>query len=191
MQGSTAAFDLLYDRYFPDVYAFFVVRLPSRQDAEDLTSEVFMRCWRSAGTFRGEARVRTWLLTIARNALTDFRRKQGKYAVTSLNAAAGEGETEFVDLLPDDGATPDELALRAEEYVQTWDALDSLPEIHRTVLTLRFVQEQSYELISAKLELPLGTVKSRLYRAVAALRKAMDEQGGSLPTPVSTGTSPR
>lgn len=133
-----------------------------------------MRCWNSVRAFRGESRVRTWLFAIARNALTDFHRKHGKYTVTSLNAAAGEGEAEFVDLLPDEGATPDELALRAEEYVRTWDAFDALPDIHRNILALRYVREKSYGQISEQLGLPLGTVKSRLYRAVGALRKAMD-----------------
>lgn len=174
--GKTAAFDVLYDRYFHDVYAFFAVRVSSRQDAEDLTSEVFTRFWRHATGLRGDAQLRTWLLTVARNALTDFRRRQGKHAAISLNATVGEGDAELSDLLPDDGEPPDELALRAEQYVQTWDALNSLPEMHRTILSLRFAREMSYEQIATSLQLPLGTVKSRLYRALAALRRAMESR---------------
>lgn len=169
--GNGDAFDTLYDRHFNHVYAFFAARLASEQDAEDLTSTVFMRFWRNAASFRGESQLRTWLLTIARNAFTDFRRKHGRYAIASLNADMGDGQ--FLDFLPDEEATPDELALRAEEFAETWDALQSLQENHRAILVLRFVREKSYEQISDLLQLPLGTVKSRLYRAVSRLRQAV------------------
>lgn len=170
LSGNTASFDVLYERYFHRVYAFLAAHVKNRQDVEDLTSEVFLRFWRSAGSFRGDAQLGTWLLTIARNAVIDFRRKHGKYSVVSLNTALVDGDTEFVEHLPDDAEEPAALVARLEEYAETWQALERLASHHREVLEMRFVAEMSYEDISASLDVAVGTVKSRIFRALRSLR---------------------
>lgn len=172
--GSTDAFDELYDTYFPYVYGYFANELQDRQDVEDLTSEVFLRLWRRADTFRGDARLSTWLFAVARNVLIDFLRKRKRHGVVaSLNATAPDGDTELVDRLSGDSESPDAAIVRLEEHVEVWNAMDKLESLQRTVLEMRFVKEMSYDQIAVTLDVPVGTVKSRLSRAVGTLRRML------------------
>lgn len=177
--GDTTAFDRLYNTYFPIIERTVASKFANRQDAEDVISEVFVRFWRSARSFRGDARVRTWLLTITRNAITDYYRRSGRNRWDTMAVgivADREGAADWIGHLRDDGPEPEESVVAEEERSIVVEALHSLADQQRTILMLRFNNELSLEQIGRRLDLPVGTVKSRLHRAVRALRQAVMAQ---------------
>lgn len=148
-------------------------------EALELTQEVFMQAHRSLGQFRGEARFGSWLLAIAvnlcRNRLKHWRRRARSRHV-SLSAPIGEEESDLRRELPDPGATAAEAleGRQLEELVH--EELRHLDEEYRAVLVLRELQGVAYEEIARMLEVPVGTVKSRLHRGRAELRELVRQR---------------
>jgi len=142
-------------------------------EALDLTQEVFIQAHRSLGQFRGEARFGSWLLAIAvnhcRNRLKHWKRR-ARSRHDSLSAPIGGEGSELRRELPDPGTTAAETleSRQFEELVA--GEMQHLDEEYRTVLVLREVQGVAYEEIARMLEVPVGTVKSRLHRGRAELR---------------------
>ncbi|MHB8835651.1 MAG: RNA polymerase sigma factor [Candidatus Methylomirabilia bacterium] len=148
-------------------------------EALEITQEVFLQAHRSLGQFRGEARFGSWLLAIAvnqcRNRLKHWKRR-ARSRHDSLSAPVGEGGSDLQRELPDPGATP-AAALEGrqlEELVR--EELKNLDEEYRTVLVLRELQDVAYEEIARILEVPIGTVKSRLHRGRAELRELLQRR---------------
>jgi len=142
-------------------------------EALDLTQEVFIQAHRSLGQFRGEARFGSWLLAIAvnqcRNRLKHWKRR-ARSKHDSLSAPIGEEGSALHRELPDPGTTAVEAleGRQLEDLVR--EELKNLDEEYRTVLVLRELQDVAYEEIARMLEVPIGTVKSRLHRGRAELR---------------------
>jgi len=150
--------------------------LGDHDEALDLTQEVFIQAHRSLGQFRGEARFGSWLLAIAvnqcRNRLKHWqRRARSKH--DSLSAPIGEEGSDLQRELPDPGTTAAEAleGRQLEELVN--EELKHVDEEYRTVLVLRELQGVAYEEIARMLEVPIGTVKSRLHRGRAELRELL------------------
>jgi RNA polymerase sigma-70 factor (ECF subfamily) len=145
-------------------------------EALDLTQEVFIQAHRSLGQFRGEARFGSWLLAIAvnhcRNRLKHWKRR-ARSKHDSLSAPIGEEGSELHRDLPDPGTTAVEAleGRQLEELVR--EELQHVDEEYRTVLVLRELQGVAYEEIAQMLEVPIGTVKSRLHRGRAELRELL------------------
>ncbi len=148
-------------------------------EALDLTQEIFIQAHRSLGQFRGEARFGSWLLAIAvnqcRNRLKHWQRR-ARSRHDSLSAPVGEEGSELRRELPDPGATAFEAleSRRVEELVN--EELKHVDEEYRTVLVLRELQGVAYEEIAVMLEVPIGTVKSRLHRGRAELRELLRQR---------------
>ncbi len=175
-KGEMAAFESLVTAYERRVYSLALRSTGSEADAADITQEVFLRAYRSLDTFRGESGFSTWLYRITVNLCVDLARKN--------NPAGSLDDEQALEAPETRGAYQPETALANSELRRELDAALSLvSEEHRKIVILRDVAGMSYADIAAALELEEGTVKSRLARARAALRKILIERGNiSLPS---------
>lgn len=175
-KGEMAAFESLVTAYERRVYSLALRSTGSEADAADITQEVFLRAYRSLDTFRGESGFSTWLYRITVNLCVDLARKN--------NPAESLDDEQALEAPETRGAYQPETALANSELRRELDAALSLvSEEHRKIVILRDVAGMSYADITAALELEEGTVKSRLARARAALRKILIERGNiSLPS---------
>ena len=170
IDGNQLAFSALIERYKNDLLHFLIRFVGIRAAAEDVFQEAFLQVHISAETFDLKRRFKPWLFTIAANKGRDWHRKHSKRTMMSLSQDVGrEGEgARFVDLLESDQELPDANLLETEQADQVRAAVDALPSHLREILLLSYFQQMSYVQISESLQIPLGTVKSRLHSAVAA-----------------------
>jgi RNA polymerase sigma-70 factor (ECF subfamily) len=163
-RGDEQAFVQLMVRHERRVYNLAYRMLGRAEDARDATQDAFLSCYRSLRRFRGDAAFSTWLHRVAVNACYDLLRR--RTPATSLD-----------DALVEPAPAPDH-ADRAATAADVQQALLAVPSDFRTVLILFEVQDMSLEEISATLEVPVGTVKSRLHRGRVALGRALGSPGG-------------
>lgn len=140
------------------------------ETAEDLFQETWMRVLLRGAQFNGNSRFDTWLFTIARNLVIDMRRKR---TMVSLEAMCESGEDDRPFEIPGDEPSPFDRFQAQESSQRVAEALLSLEPLYREVLVLRFQEEFSLEEIAQVTRAPLSTVKSRLYRGLAALKPRM------------------
>jgi RNA polymerase sigma-70 factor (ECF subfamily) len=163
-KGDRRAFDVLYRRYARAVLGLALRRLGDYGRAEDAVQETFASVWRSARTYRPErGRGAPWLYAVARNAIADRGRARPE--------PAAEAEDE-----PDVAAGPDE---RAEQSWVSWrvhSALETLPARERTLIELAYWSGLSQSEIAERLEIPLGTVKTRTRSALSRLADVLEEE---------------
>ena len=157
-------FHELYSRYAADVYRFAHWLMGNPDDAQDITSETFVRAWTAPEEPRMET-VKAYLFTIARNLHRKQWRRQSR--LEALDEA-----------MPGQAAQPDEAAVNQDEFRRTMNAVDALPEVDRTVLLLRAEQELSYEDISAVTGLSVAAAKVRVFRARAKLAALLNPNTG-------------
>tara|TARA_Y100000590_G_C15418942_1_gene900610 strand:+ start:106 stop:711 length:606 start_codon:yes stop_codon:yes gene_type:complete len=175
LDGDGSAYPELMDRYKNELLHFLIRFVGSKAAAEDVFQETFLQIHISGATFDPKRRFKPWLFTIAANKGRDWHRKHSKRTVMSLSQEIGGGEGEtarFVDLMESDTELPDADLLNSEQINDVRKAVDELPSHLREILLLNYFQQMSYVQISDSLEIPLGTVKSRLHAAVAAFRNA-------------------
>jgi len=170
-RGDQDAFAQLVERYAGMVYSLALQRVGAHHDAEDIAQTVFFKAWKALPGYRGEAALSTWLYRLTANASTDFLRQAGRReSPLSL-------DDPDLPQTPDPAPTPAEAAQATERHQALAEALDALPEAARSILLLRELRGLSYEEIAAVLDLPIGTVRSRLARARRALANSLREQG--------------
>ncbi|HEX8550681.1 MAG TPA: sigma-70 family RNA polymerase sigma factor [Abditibacteriaceae bacterium] len=175
--GDLDAFDLLIEAHQSRIVTFCQWHLRDADDAADAAQDTFIRAYRALAKFRGDCAFGTWLHRIAINVTHDAARKR-QNAPRAFSSFSNEGDdtTWDEDSAPDEPSTrPAETLLRRERQRAVRSALAALPTHHRDVLVLFDIEGHSYEDLAAILKLPLGTVKSRLNRARAALRDALGE----------------
>lgn len=175
-KGEMAAFESLVTAYERRVYSLALRSTGSEADAADITQEVFLRAYHALDSFRGDSGFSTWLYRVTANLCVDYARKNHPTDSLDDELALEVPETR--------GAHQPEAALESSELRRELDiALGMISEEHRKIVILRDVAGMSYADIAAALELEEGTVKSRLARARAALRKILIERGNiSLPS---------
>jgi RNA polymerase sigma-70 factor (ECF subfamily) len=162
LQGNSEAFATLVERYDRAVYHLSYRMLHNVEDARDATQEAFFKAFRSLRTFRAGAKFSTWIFAISYHACCDrlARRKHD----------AGDELPDRAD--PAQG--PEQQAIALDEASRLRRAIDGLPEKYRAVVTLFHLQGRQYEEIASVLGLPLGTVKTHLFRAKEQLRRLLD-----------------
>lgn len=176
--GDTTAYGRLVRRYQDRVFNVCWRMCGNRADAEDLTQEAFVKALMSIGRFDGRSRFYTWLFRIAVNLTISARRKEKRRATQSLDAGGSTRDGEDSGSRPIDGLAshedrPEEQVSDRETQEIVLEALRSLDEEYRSIVTLRDLESFSYEEIADILEVPAGTVKSRLHRARLALRRKL------------------
>lgn len=173
--GDNAAFDALVALHQNKVFNLCRWNLGNDEDAADAAQDVFVRAWKALPRFRGDCALSTWLHRIAINVISDTasRRQRAPLPLSNLENVDGEtAELEVEDLAAD--ANPSDVALSRARRRAVQSALADLPQPQRAALVLFDVQGHSYEDVAAILDLPLGTVKSRLSRARLALRERLE-----------------
>lgn len=161
LAGDGAAFGELVCRYERAVFNLALRTMRDRGDAEDAAQEAFFKAYRALATFRRGAKFSTWIFTICYRLCCDRLAKQRRISGDELPDRA------------DPVAGPAELAEQHDEAARLRAAIDALPDKYRAVVTLYHLQGKQYEEIATVLNLPLGTVKTHLFRAKEQLRKAL------------------
>lgn len=169
--GSFDAFAELIFLYEKKIYNYCLRMTNCREDAEDLTQEVFVRVYRNLKGFQGNSRLSTWIFRIAHNICIDHFRKS-KFTMVSLNQTKNYEDQREMEL-PSEDPTPEQEALRKEQQEFLLKSIENLRPEYKTVIILRDIQHHSYEEIAEILDVPLGTVKSHISRARTALRTAV------------------
>ena len=166
-----AAFNEIVLRYKSKVYNYIARMTPNPNDAEDLTQETFIRAYTSIRSFQSRASLNTWLFRIATNLCIDQSRKAKTHAKTvSLSMENEDEDSDAQRDIPDASFDPQRLLMNKELGGRLEAGLRELPEKLRTVVLLYDMEGLPYEEIAAIVGCPLGTVKSRLFNARAALR---------------------
>ncbi len=168
-RGDARAFEVLFRRYHPRLVAFFRGRTHDPHAAEELVQETMMVVWQRAARFSGTCRPSTWILGIGYRKFLEWQRAARK---TQLSPISEEGE-EAVDA----NADVDQHIRREVLIESVRKALRELPEDHRTVMELTFQQGLSYAEIAQVLDIPPGTVKSRMFHAKRKLKEILEQKG--------------
>jgi RNA polymerase sigma-70 factor (ECF subfamily) len=181
-QGDTAAFDLLVRKYQHRIAALIGRYIRDWSECQDVAQETFIRAYRAIGSFRGDAQFYTWLHRIAVNT--------AKNHLVASNRRPPTDDVEIEDAEHFDSAirlrdndTPERELMRQQLEQTVMRAVQALPDELRTAITLREVEGLSYEEIAQRMDCPIGTVRSRIFRAREAidieLAPLMDNQTAS------------
>jgi RNA polymerase sigma-70 factor (ECF subfamily) len=153
------------------VYGFAYDMLRNPEDAEDVAQEVFINAFRAIGSFRGDARISTWLYRVTKNACLNFIRQRERTTITSLDEQEGNWEEliDFEDSMP----TPEEMAMNKELRELVRSKIDELPPIYRTAIIMCDMHQLSYDEAARILGVPVGTLKSQVSRARRLLKEKL------------------
>lgn len=169
-EGDKQSFATLVERYQRELFHFLVRFLGNRAAAEDVFQETFLQVHQSAEAFDPQRRFKPWLFTIAANKARDLIRSQARRPTNPLQAAIAPGDEEggeFIDLMQSVVELPDEPMSKREMQDKVQQVVAGMPEHLREILILSYFNTFPYRQIADILEIPLGTVKSRLHAAVA------------------------
>lgn len=164
--------DQLIETYQHRLLRYLLFLTGKREVAEDLFQETWIRVLLRGAQYNGKARFDTWLFTIARNLVIDLSRKRRMASLDEMSEA-GEDERPFEVVL--DGPSPLEQFATREDRAEVAEVLLRLEPNYREVITLRFHEEMSLDEIASVTRAPLSTVKSRLYRGLAALKPEIEQ----------------
>ena len=180
--GDSAAFDLLVRKYQHRIVALIGRYVADWSECQDVAQEAFLRAYRAIGNFRGDAQFYTWLHRIAVNTAKNHLVASNRRPPTGdIDVADAEQFDSGIRLRDND--TPERELMRQQMEQTVMRAVQALPEELRVAITLREVEGMSYEEIAEKMDCPIGTVRSRIFRAREAidqeLRPLMDNEDGS------------
>jgi len=159
--GDAEAFGILVKRYAGRATGVAVVLVGNHADALDVSQEAFVRAWKHIRTFRGDSSFFVWYSSILRKVAFSWLRRRRKQSDEELMEARA---------VPQAGVDPAVLAERNEQTERLWQAILELPTKHREILVLKHFEYLSYKEIAGVLEIPIGTVMSRLHTAREDLR---------------------
>ncbi len=170
--GSSPAVEEMYDRYSRLIFSLAVHMVGDRFTAEEITLDVFTKLWEKAGNYQpGRASVRTWLTSIARNRSIDELRR------LDVRPEGHSTGWEEIAAHPVSASDPEGEAELGLARAHVWDALASIPKEQRQVIYLAYFTGQTQREIAAKLDIPLGTVKTRLRLGMEKLRTFLEDRG--------------
>lgn len=178
--GDETAFEEMVSRYWDRIYAMVHKLLRNSQDAEEVTQDAFIRAHRGLENFRGDSSFSTWLYQIATNLARNrywywWRRKRDK-SISFDQPISGESDTTLAEVFPAEVQSPEDITVTNEFKDRVATAMKHLNAKHREVLVLRNVKNLSYEEIADRLDISIGTVKSRIARARESLREKLGHE---------------
>ncbi len=174
-KGDHNAFGELVELYKDRVFALTYRMLGNRQEAEDVAQEAFIRAYTNIDRYQIDRKFSTWLYRIATNLSIDRMRKKKPDYYLDAEVSGTDGLTMYSQISTDEQLPDDEVvSLEAQDNIHR--AILSLPAKYRSAITLKYIQELSLKEISEILDLPVGTVKTRIHRGREALRKKLREQ---------------
>jgi RNA polymerase sigma-W factor len=176
LDGDDQAFDELMQRYHQSVYNLVYRMIESPQEAEDIVQETFIKAFNALASFNEEYAFSTWLFKIATNHCIDTLRKR-KLRTFSLDTPIQTKDGAVSRDYADESYSPERSTISNEHTSMILDAVEDLPEKYRVVINMRHHEDRSYEEISEILDIPIGTVKARIFRARELLKKILKDKG--------------
>ncbi len=168
-KGDTSAFEQLVIIYQKFVYGTVLANVKNKEDAEDISQEVFLKAWKNIGSFRADSSFATWLHKITKNTVLDFIRKRNGRKEISEDPEEALSDVPSNDLSPEEALIGKETALTIERII------DTLPEEQRISIIYRDLMGITYLEIADITGVTVGTVKSRISRARETVKKAIEE----------------
>jgi RNA polymerase sigma-70 factor, ECF subfamily len=165
-----SVFEELYSKYHQDVFQFLIYTVRSRQLAEDLVQEVYIRVLRSHKNFEGKSSEKTWLFSIAKNVAIDYFRKQKGWKGRILE------KFDWSQPLKGENDIPEEVAVQKEEIRDLYKCIEKCTTDQRMVITMRYIQDLSISETAEVLGWTESKVKTTQHRAIKALKKLMEQQ---------------
>ncbi len=166
--GDKTAFDILVQKYQSKIIQLAYRYVHDQDEAMDIAQEAFIKAYKALGRFRGDSAFYTWIYRIAintaKNYLVASNRRPPRSDIDAVDAEQYDGATGLKEY-----ATPERLLLRDEIKETIAGAIESLPDDLRTAITLRELEGMSYEEIAQAMDCPIGTVRSRIFRARDAI----------------------
>ena len=169
-QGNHGAFNILTSKYYPRVYASIFSFIKSREDSEDLSQQTFIKVWQQLDSFRGDSAFFTWVYRIAINLAKNFVTSSG-FKKQKINTSIEDTEIDissFNDI--------ESTVIHDESLEEINDFIDTLPESLKTAFVLREVEGKSYEDIAIITQTPIGTVRSRIFRARESIVEFIEKE---------------
>ncbi|HTW63761.1 MAG TPA: sigma-70 family RNA polymerase sigma factor [Bryobacteraceae bacterium] len=174
-QGAEDAYEILIQHYQQPVYSLVCRLLNDPGDAPDIVQEVFLKVFRSIGSFRGNSSLKTWIYRIAVNEAYNHRRWFSRHQRQEVALAVDEGPS-HADSMTDPGRSPFDQASDHETRALVEQALEKLNPNFRAAVVLRDIEDLNYDDIATVLNVSLGTVKSRITRGREALREILENR---------------
>lgn len=172
-KGDRSAFDDLVYKYETRAYQYAYRLTTNAEEAGDIVADAFVRVYGALPNFKQQSSFTTWLYRIITNCFLDLRKREKNRQTSSLESTMSTEEGEMERQIEDPNAVSDEYVERNERERLMHEALAELPEYQRAMITMYHAEGLSYEEISEALDLPIGTVKSRLNRARISLREQL------------------
>ncbi|MCH8124455.1 sigma-70 family RNA polymerase sigma factor [candidate division KSB1 bacterium] len=176
LAGEDHAYDELMKRYRQSVYNLVYRMIENPQVTEDIVQETFIKAYNALSSFNEEFAFSTWLFKIATNHCIDTLRKK-KLRTYSLDTPIQTKDGTVQRDYADDSYSPESFTIASEHTSIILDAVEDLPEKYKTVINMRHRDDNSYEEISETLQIPIGTVKARIFRAREILKRILKEKG--------------
>jgi RNA polymerase sigma-70 factor (ECF subfamily) len=170
LSGDRDKYRLLVERHQQMVFRTCMGYLHNRDDADDLTQEVFIRAYQSLSRFRRDSAFSTWLYRIAINAALNMTRRPGNFIMSRIEGIFGPGSNDISEIARDTGDNPEELLIKDEHRKWIAKALESLPENQRTAIVLSKYDELPQKEIAQIMNTTEGAVEALIQRAKANLR---------------------
>ena len=172
-KGDTGAFNFLMTKYYPRVYASLFTFTKSKEDSEDLSQQTFIKVWKKINSFRGDSAFFTWVYRIAIN-LAKNHVVSSNYKKDKVNISADAIEMDFAS-----HANPETDLMHTQSLNNVRSFINGLPESLRTAFTLRESDGLSYEEISLITDTPIGTVRSRIFRARESVLEFISQESAN------------
>ena len=172
-KGDTGAFNFLMTKYYPRVYASLFTFTKSKEDSEDLSQQTFIKVWKKINSFRGDSAFFTWVYRIAIN-LAKNHVVSSNYKKDKVNISADAIEMDFAS-----HANPETDLMHSQSLNNVRSFINGLPESLRTAFTLRESDGLSYEEISLMTDTPIGTVRSRIFRARESVLEFISQESAN------------
>lgn len=167
--------------YQPRVFRFLLATLRDRDAAETLTQETFLRAWSARSSFRADCSMATWLIRIALNLARDHTRT-GRFRFWKRVTASAVDVADVASLVPAHDCSAEQHMIAQQQVAGIWQTVQELSSRQRSIFLLRFLEEMEIPEIATITGLPLGTVKSHLYRALAIVREQHSRCAQNTPT---------
>jgi RNA polymerase sigma-70 factor (ECF subfamily) len=174
-RGDKEAFSFLIDKYQKQIFHFVYQFFRDYHLSLELTQETFLRAFKFLHTYQSDKKFSTWLYSIAKNLCIDEMKRHSRATLVPMNDAKDRGKVAEESPLFFH-RDPDQKMIRAEEREALIEAINELPEKYRLVITLCYFEEMSYEEIAEVVEMPLSTVKVRIFRAKKRLLKLLEDK---------------
>lgn len=173
--GDRNAFDALIRKHEKRAYQYAFRLTSNPEEASDIVADAFVRVYTAMKNFKGQSAFTTWLYRILTNCFLDARKKEKSRSAVSLESTLLTDDGEMERQVVDDSPSPSDVSEKNERERIMQDAVALLPEYQKAMIVMYHAEMLSYEEIAAALDLPIGTVKSRLNRARLSMRELLEK----------------